>query len=55
MELKDTQIEQLGRAKQIKVQKEKYNNCWWFRKKEEISTRVKTNKSSNRRNKEWIW
>ncbi len=27
MELKDTQIEQLGRAKQIKSTKRKYNNC----------------------------
>ena len=26
LELKDTQIEQLGRAKQIKVQKREYNN-----------------------------
>ena len=27
LELKDVKIEQLGRAKQVKVQKRKYNNC----------------------------
>ncbi len=29
LELKDTKVEQLGRAKQIKVQKRKYNNSRW--------------------------
>ena len=32
LELKDTQIEQLGRAKQVKVQKRKYNNSRWSRR-----------------------
>lgn len=41
MELKDTQIEQLGRAKQIKVQKENTIIVDGSGKKEEISTRIK--------------